>query len=180
MNIDCDAEATIAVLDANRGRRCAIALAGSMLRSFLTKGSCPKYVQATKEKRRVIVGIVSICGFVSVSCGVVRRFDQERAIGAVQAIREAEEAFKSKNGRYGTLDELATTHFGIPSPAQDNYEFRLRATSTSYGAVAVPTRWKEQSLSLYLDQSGIIRGMFKNGAEATDKDPPLRGYGINP
>jgi hypothetical protein len=31
-----------------------------------------------------------------------------------------------------------------------------------------------------LDQSGIIRGMFKNGEEADVKDPPLRGYGINP
>ena len=124
----------------------------------------------------ILVGILLI---VSTSC-TIQRFNEDHAIGAMEAIRKAEEAFKSKNGHYGTLDELAASHSGIPSRVQHDYEFTLRVTPTSYVAVAVPTRYKERSLSLYLDQSGIIRGMFKNGGEADVRDEPLRGYGINP
>jgi hypothetical protein len=113
-------------------------------------------------------------------CGMVQHYDEDHAIGAMETIRKAEVAFKSQNDHYGTLDELAASHFWIPSRVQNNYEFRVEVTETSYVALAVPLRWKGTSLSLYLDQSGIIRGMFKNGAEADVKDPPLRGYGINP
>jgi hypothetical protein len=116
-----------------------------------------------------------------ISAGCTRqRSNEDYAIGAMETIRKSEEAFKSKNGHYGTLDELAASEYGIPSRVQRDYEFTVRVTPTSYIAVAIPTRAKERSLSLYLDQSGIIRGMFKNGEEADVKDPPLRGYGINP
>ena len=111
---------------------------------------------------------------------MIQHFDDDHAIGAMMAIRKAEEAFKSANGNYGTLDELAAAHLAVPSRVQYGYQFTVRATPTSYVAVAVPTRWKESSMSLYLDQSGIIRGMFKNGGEADVKDGPLKGYGVNP
>lgn len=72
-------------------------------------------------------------------------------------IRKAEEAFKSANARYGiTLDELAASHLTVPSHVQYGYQFTVRA-SESYVAVAVPTRSKDISMSLYLDQSGTIR-----------------------
>ncbi len=116
----------------------------------------------------------------SAGCGAIPRFNEDHAIGAMERIREAEVAFKSKYGHYGTLDELAASHPGIPSRAQYGYKFTVRVAPESYVAVAVPTRWKERSLSLYLDQSGVIRGMVKNGAEADAKDGRLNGYGINP
>jgi len=98
----------------------------------------------------------------------------------MEAIRKAEAEVKSKNGHFAPLDELAAAYSGIPSRAQNGYEFAVRVTPTSFVAIAVPTTYKESSLSLYLDQSGIIRGMFKNGGEADVGDEPLRGYGINP
>jgi hypothetical protein len=113
-------------------------------------------------------------------CGAPQQYNEDRAIGALQTIRDAEERFRLKNGRYGTQKDLATSNWGIPAAKENGYEFKLDATSDSYFAVASPIQYKEQSLSLYVDQSGIIRGMFKNGAEATAKDPALRGPGINP
>jgi hypothetical protein len=125
----------------------------------------------------VIAGVLLLT---SSGCGVIPRFNEDHAIGAMEAIREAEVTFKSKNGVYGTLDELARIHSGIPSRTQNDYQFALRASAETYAATAIPTRWKERSLSLYVDQSGIIRGMFKNGAEANADDGRLNGYGINP
>lgn len=138
----------------------------------------PRLLNSTNFGRLVLI-LAGICVLVSAGC-TMQRFNEDHAIGAMEAIRKAEEAFKSKTGHYGTLDELAASHSGIPSRVQHGYEFTVRVSPTSYVAVAVPTRWKERSLSLYLDQSGIIRGMFKNGEEADVKDGPLNGYGINP
>lgn len=113
-------------------------------------------------------------------CGVIQNFNNDHAIGAMIAIRKAQHSFKQTKGRYGTLEELISSGLAVPTPSQYGYQFAIRADSTSFVAVAVPTRWKESSLSLYLDQSGVIKGMFKNGAEADVNDGPLKGDGINP
>lgn len=123
--------------------------------------------------------LTGVCLMVSASCGTIWRPD-DYAIDSLKAIREAEKAFKSRNGRYGTLDELIASRFAVPSPREYYYEYKIRVKSTSYVAVAVPTRSKDRSLSLYLDESGTIRGFVKNGEEADAKDPPLNGPGINP
>jgi hypothetical protein len=133
---------------------------------------------------RAIVGAVLIFACVwllaAAGCSLNRRFNEQHAIGGMIAIREAEETFKSSNGRYGTLDELTASNLRVPTRMGYGYEFIIQPTATSYVAVAVPSGWKESSQSLYLDQSGIIRGMWKNGSTADVKDPPLRGKGINP
>jgi len=138
----------------------------------------PRLLNSTNFGRLVLI-LAGLWVLISVGC-TTQRFNEDHAIGAMEAIRKSEEAFKSKNGHYGTLDELAASNSGIPSRVQHGYEFTVRVTPTSYVAVAVPTTYKERSLSLYLDESGIIRGMFKNGGDADVRDEPLRGYGINP
>jgi hypothetical protein len=84
-------------------------------------------------------------------------------------IRKAEEAFKSAKGHYGTLDELAAFDLSVPSNNQYGYHFTVRATAESYVALAVRTKSKEISMSLYLDQSGIIRGLQKKAAKQMQK-----------
>src|SRR5882762_9676161 len=79
----------------------------------------------------------------AMGCGVIQHFDDDHAIGAMMAIRTAEKDFKSANGRYGTLDELATAHLAVPSPAQYGYQFTVRAAPDSYVALAVPTLRKQ-------------------------------------
>lgn len=117
-------------------------------------------------------------------CLSKHHLNQERAINAMITIRNAQETFKSVNGHYGTLDELAASPVvsgPIPSPVQNGYRFTIRATPGSYVAVAVPTNYQESvTMSLYLDQTGIIRGIHKNGGEADVKDPPLNNNEINP
>jgi hypothetical protein len=114
------------------------------------------------------------------SCGVVPRFNEDRALGAIETIRDAEEQFMSKKRCYGNLEELNALFRGIPERQQHGYAFRLEVSQDSYFAVATPTEFKERSISLYLDQTGIIRGTFNNGREATAKDGVLLGPGINP
>ena len=139
----------------------------------------PRLLNSKRFGRAVLIPVcIWVIG--STGCGVFQRFDEEWAIGAMIQVRKAEEAFKVANGRYGTLDELAASHLSVPSRVQYGYQFTVRATSESYVALGVPTRSKEVSMSLYLDQSGIIRGMHKKGGEADVKDPPLKGYGDNP
>ena len=133
----------------------------------------------SKKSTGLALMLAGVCVLALTGCGAIWRPD-DYAIDSLQAIREAEKAFRSTNGRYGTLDELTASHFKVPSPREYYYEFTVRVTPTSYVAVAVPTRWKDQSLSLYLDESGVIRGVVKNGEEANAKDPPLKGPGINP
>ena len=139
----------------------------------------PRLLKSKSFGRAVLIP-VCIWVLASTGCSTHQHFSEEWAISAMMAIRKAEQDFKSANGRYGTLDELAASHRGIPSRGQYDYQFTVRATPNSYVAVAVPTPWKEISMSLYLDQSGVIRAMPKNGGEADVKDPPLKGYGINP
>src|SRR5207302_6812147 len=100
------------------------------------------------------------------NCGVAAGLDEDHAIRGMISIRKAQTKFKSTYGRYGTLDELAAAKLAVPSPVEYGYQFTVRPASQSYVAVAVPLRWKTQSFSLYLDESGIIRGMFRDGAEA--------------
>jgi hypothetical protein len=114
------------------------------------------------------------------ACGVLPRYNEDHAIGALQRVRDAEEQFRLKNGRYGSREDLSASNWGIPVAKQNGYDFKFGATSDSYFVIATPIQYKEQSLSLYLDQSGIIRGMFKNGGEANMNDPELRGPDINP
>src|SRR5437879_2120068 len=121
--------------------------------------------------RRLFVRLVMVSFLLTLSgCGALSGLDEDRAIRVMEAIRPAEVTFKSKNGVYGTLDELTGIHSGSPSSAQNGYRFALRASAESYVATAVPTRWPKRSMSLYLDQSGIIRGMYRNGAEANAND----------
>jgi hypothetical protein len=114
------------------------------------------------------------------SCGVFQRVDEEWAIGGMIHIRKSQESFKAAKGRYGTLQELTSSGFAAPSQEQYGYKFSLLPSGNSYVALAVPTRSKNISMSLYLDQSGILRGKHKNGEAATLEDPPLKGYGDNP
>ena len=119
----------------------------------------------------------------STGCGLIHHINEEWAIGAMIGIREAEQAFKSANGYYGRLDQLAAIHVvsgSVPSRIQYGYQFTVRATADSYFAFAVPTRYPERgSLRFYLDQSGIIRTTFEE-READVKDPPVNDKQVNP
>ena len=130
--------------------------------------------------RKVLPITVLLVVLTANGCTVFQHADEEWAIGGMIHIRKSEESFKAEKGRYGTLEELSSSGFAAPSREQYGYKFILHPTDSSYVALAVPTRSRNISMSLYLDQSGILRGKHKNGEEATANDPPLKGYGDNP
>src|SRR5688572_29000782 len=112
------------------------------------------------RKKSALLALIlqGVCVLISAGCGVIPRFNTDNAIGALQAIRSAQEKFKSSQGRYGTRAELTASYSGIPASREHGYLFTLEVTTESYVALATPTDFKERALSLYLDQSGTIRG----------------------
>ena len=136
----------------------------------------------SKRIRRAVLIATSVCVMAAADCGFHPRLNEEFAIGAMIRVREAEQGFKAVNGRYGTLPELTVFYRQVPSRDQFGYEFTVRTIPGSdvYVAVGIPTRFKDRSMSLYLDQSGVIRGMYRNGGEADVNDPPLKLDGGNP
>ena len=137
------------------------------------------WILSNTDFARTFLILAGILVLISAGCSL-QRFNEDHAIGVMEMIRKSQEDFKSRNGHYGSLEELSRSYQGIPSSEKHGYEFKVRATPVSYVAVAVPLKWRDRSSSLYLDQTGIIRGMFKNGREADINDPPMMGYGINP
>jgi hypothetical protein len=112
-------------------------------------------------------------------CGKILRQD-DHAIDGMIAIRDAEEKYKSRFFRFGTLEELSSSGFIVPRTQEYGYEFKLQVSGDSYMALATPIKYQDSLMSLYVDESGVIRGMLKNGQAANVKDPPLHGAGINP
>lgn len=134
----------------------------------------------TKRNRLDSFLLLGGCSLLLASCGARQQFNQDRALGATETIRAAQENFKLKNGRFGTMEELKSSNWGTPTRARDGYEFRLEASRDSFCFYATPIEYKDKSISFYVDQSGLIRGMLKNGVEANAQDPLLLGVGINP
>lgn len=137
--------------------------------------------------RRIGLWLTLLLSFSLPACseykGMRSRINTQKAIVTLKAIRTAEEAFRKKTGnKYGTLEEL--TGAGLIDSAlitntEYGYRFALRVRTSSYEAVAVPLIYGKTGyegtghISLYLDDSGVIRGADKQGGEADAHDDPL-------
>lgn len=112
-----------------------------------------------------------------VSCNVNERLEVDRVLAAAESIRDGQKEFNNREKRFGSLEELAERKL-IANELKDGeaygYRFGLSAERDSY--VLRVTRvetlnrpgddgYREQ-LSLYLDQSGVIRA---------STDPKKRG-----
>jgi hypothetical protein len=108
-----------------------------------------------------------------------RRWNQKEALSSLKTIREAERSFKVKkeDGKYGTLVELGAAELIDPSLAsgiKDGYRFEVRIKGNSFEAIAVPIKYLETGImSLYLDETGVIRYGDKKGGEANANDSPI-------
>jgi len=78
-------------------------------------------------------------------------------------IREAENIFKSKYGRYGSLADLASSGVLAKDWAQTSkwdYRFEVIVTANGYEASAIPAPERTNNIvysPYFLDESGIIR-----------------------
>lgn len=112
------------------------------------------------------------------------RWNVKQAVSSMRRIREAENIFKAGKsiGRYGTLEELANAGLidaALASGTHNGYRFNVTIAENSYKATAVPIEYSGNAysgtgyLSLYMDESGMIRGGDKGGAAATAQDEPF-------
>ena len=130
---------------------------------------------------RVVAMFIGLC--LIASCyRFTYSLNQDRAEASMRAIRSAEATFLATNHRYGSLGDLGSAKLIDEELARGTnygYRFKVVVENTSYRATAVPVKygWNEGgtgSWSFYLDESGVIRGNVKEGAEAHTQDPPLR------
>lgn len=107
---------------------------------------------------------------------------QNSAIGALNMLVSAELAYREKGGRFGSIDELKTAgtldSIAADLIANDLSAYRLEVVATGDGesakftVTATPVMYgRTAKLSLYIDETGIMRGLDKQGAVARGDDP---------
>jgi hypothetical protein len=103
--------------------------------------------------------------------------NERTAIGAMYTIRYAESEYKKKkgNGSYGTLEQLMAEEFVSKETIEKSgYKFELTISGDKFELSAVPAEYgKSGTLSLFIDDKGVLRGADHNGASATASDPPI-------
>lgn len=125
---------------------------------------------AVKIKRRLITSIVILLIFASgiYVCRLAARAyfierNKKHAISWITKVKEAQNIFKSKHGRYGTLADLASSEVIAPGWSQTSkwdYTFEVTVTEKGYEASAIPATVKAYNVtynSYFLDESGVIR-----------------------
>jgi len=105
---------------------------------------------------------------------------ERMAMGLMYTIAYAEEQYKAKNGAgsYGTLEDLIAANM-LSKDAVDNsgYKFELTASGEKFELSAAPAEYgKSGHLSMFIDQTRVLRGGDRGGAPATASDPPLTNY----
>jgi hypothetical protein len=103
--------------------------------------------------------------------------NERMAIAAMYTIARAEQEYlKTKgNGSGATLEQLIEAEM-VSKGMIDNsgYRFELTVSGDKFEVTGVPLEYgKSGNLSLFIDQTFVLRGADRNGASATSSDPPL-------
>jgi hypothetical protein len=104
--------------------------------------------------------------------------NERYAIGMMYTIAYSQQQYKSKKGggACGTLEDLIAADL-LPKDIieKSGYKFEILPSGDKFEATAVPLEYgKAGTLSLFIDQTGVLRGGDRNGAAATASDPPIR------
>jgi hypothetical protein len=97
------------------------------------------------------------------------------AIGYMYTLAQAEMEYKKSNGTYATMEQLSAANM-FPKEIFDKtgYKFELTVSGDKFELSAVPLEYgKSGNLSLFIDQTSVLRGGDRNGAAATASDPPI-------
>ena len=104
--------------------------------------------------------------------------NERMAIGWMYRIANAELQYQKShgNGNCGTLEQLIDVDL-LPKDFKENsgYTFDLTVGGDTFEVSAVPAEYgKTGKLSLFIDQTLMLRGADHNGASANALDPPIR------
>ena len=129
--------------------------------------------------------LISILLFLSLSTGCIigDRLDIDRVLVAVESIRHGQKEFWKREKRYASLEELIKSRLvdaGLSDGEEAGYRFDLSARVESYllkvskaQPQTAPTGGEyHEELSIYLDETGIIRASTdpKNGADSRSSE----------
>lgn len=124
---------------------------------------------------RTIFALVALL-ILSNCSGHVWRIRLVTAKASLRKIEKAENIFRTKFGKYGTLPELNSEGLIQGELAQgigDGYTFEVSATSDTFAALAIPRKDLDQTLpAYYLDQTGVLRQNDGTRANANDEHAP--------
>jgi hypothetical protein len=103
--------------------------------------------------------------------------NERMAIGSMYRIANAEHEYKTShgNGNCGTLDQLIAANL-LPKDFTENsgYRFDVTVSGDKFEVTAAPTEYgKTGKLSLFMDETFVLRGSDHNGASASAADPPI-------
>jgi hypothetical protein len=103
--------------------------------------------------------------------------NERMAIGMMYTIGQAEKSYKHLHGSFGTLEQLiAADLVQADSVERSRYKFDISISGDKFEITAVPMEYgKSGKVSLFIDESFVLRGGDKNGASASASDP-LLGY----
>jgi hypothetical protein len=112
-------------------------------------------------------------------------YNESGVVSVLRTIANAEAAYEATvgNGAYGSLEQLGDAKmidYVLAEGHRYGYIFKLKVETgstespASFHAVAVPRRYGRTGVrSFHIDQTGVLRGADKRGAEATAGDEPL-------
>jgi uncharacterized protein DUF3352 len=124
-------------------------------------------------KNLVLMAVAGISG----EANPPQNLQNERAaISLMYTIASAESQYKLAKGSWGTLEQLIAAD-AVSKEAIENsgYKFELTLSGDKFEVAAVPQEYgKTGTLSLFIDQTLVLRGGDRNGGTATASDPPLR------
>jgi hypothetical protein len=97
------------------------------------------------------------------------------AIGLMYTIGRAEQEYLKTKGSGATLDQLIEAEMVSKEMIENSgYRFELTLSGDKFELSGVPLEYgKSGNLSLFIDQTFILRAADRNGAAATASDPPL-------
>ncbi|HSK62527.1 MAG TPA: hypothetical protein VK893_01755, partial [Pyrinomonadaceae bacterium] len=102
--------------------------------------------------------------------------NERAAMGTLWRIANAQRNYREQNNnRYGSFEELVAAEL-LPEDAfkSGNYKFAMTLTPEGFEVSAVPVEYgKSGKLSLFIDQSGVVRGGDHGGSAATSSDDPI-------
>ncbi|HSE16638.1 MAG TPA: DUF3352 domain-containing protein [Pyrinomonadaceae bacterium] len=125
-------------------------------------------------KNLVLMAVAGISG----ESNPPQNLQNERvAIAAMYSIAHAEQEYlKTKgNGTGATLEQLIEAEMVSKAMIENSgYRFELTVSGDKFEVSAVPVEYgKGGNLSLFIDQTFVLRGADRSGASATVSDPPI-------
>jgi hypothetical protein len=135
-----------------------------------------------KLSHKLSAVLILIGAIVVIGKPVKTRLNENLAIATLKTIRAAQRDFRQARGRYATLSELVQA--GLLSSAFSDgknwgYGFDMKVIGERYHVVAVPEQystnnyWGSGTMSVFMDETGVIRGNFGNRKEASLEDQPI-------